>query len=83
MTPLLDPPLTLQEQAEEFPAPGSSTLALAVLEQSKALTSLVAQLQTGGDPLLDPQGSASGLSLGSKGAAGREKLQTELSNRST
>ncbi len=80
--PTLDLPMTLQEQAEEFPAPGSSTLAQAVLEQSKALTTLVAQLQTGGDPLLDSHGSSSGLSLGSKGAAGRERLQTELSNRS-
>ena len=78
----LDSPLTLQEQAEEFPASGSSTLAQAVLEQSKALTTLVAQLQSGGDPLLDSHGSSSGVSLGSKGAAGRERLQAELSNRS-
>ncbi len=80
--PSMDLPMTLQEQAEEFPAPGGSTLARAVLEQSKALTTLVAQLQTGGDPLLDSQASSSGISLGSKGAAGRERLQAELSNRS-
>ena len=80
--PSMDLPMSLQEQAEEFPAPGGSTLARAVLEQSKALTTLVAQLQTGGDPLLDSHASSSGISLGSKGAAGREKLQAELSNRS-
>ena len=51
-------------------------------ELSKALTSLVAQLQTGGDPLLDSQASSSGVSLGSKGSLGRMQLQTELSNRS-
>ena len=82
LVPSMDGPLTLQEQAEEHPAPEGSTLAMAVLEQSKALTTLVTQLQAGGDPLLDAQTSASGFSLGSKGAAGREKLQTELSNRS-
>lgn len=57
-------------------------MAMAVLEQSKALTSLVSHLQSGGDPLLDAPASSSGFSLGSKGAAGRERLQTELSNRS-
>lgn len=82
VTPSLDLPMTLQEQAEEFPASGGSTLARAVLEQSRALTTLVAQLQSGGDPLLDSQQSSSGISLGSKGAAGREKLQAELSARS-
>ena len=82
LVPSMDGPLTLQEQAGERPAPGGSTLAMAVLEQSKALTTLVSQLQAGGDPLLDAQTSASGFSLGSKGAAGREKLQTELLNRS-
>ena len=82
LVPSMDGPLTLQEQAEEHPAPEGSTLAMAVLEQRRALTTLVSQLQAGGDPLLDVQTSASGFSLGSKGAAGREKLQTELSNRS-
>ena len=82
LVPSMDGPLTLQEQAEEHPVPGGSTLAMAVLEQSKALTSLVSHLQSGGDPLLDAPASSSGFSLGSKGAAGRERLQTELSNRS-
>ena len=82
LVPSMDGPLTLQEQAEEYPAPGGSTLAMAVLEQSRALTTLVSQLQSGGDPLLDAQTGSSGFSLGSKGAAGRERLQTELSNRS-
>ena len=62
--------------------PGGGILAQAVLEQSRALTNLVSQLQQGGDPLLDGQQSASGISLGSRGAQGREKLQLELANRS-
>ena len=71
----------IDENLEEFHAPGGSALAQAVLQQSKALTSLVSQLQNG-DPLLDMQTAASSGSLGSKGAQGREKLQNELSNRS-
>ena len=55
---------------------GSNVLAQAVLQQSKALTSLVAHLQHGGDPLLDSQGALS--SMSSRGAANREKLQKEL-----
>ena len=82
LTPKMDSPLTLQEQAEEAELPAGSTLAQAVLEQSKALTTLVTQLQSGGDPLLDAPSSSSGFSLGSKGSAGRMQLQTELSNRS-
>ena len=82
LVPQMDSPWTLQEQAEEAVVPGGSTLAQAVLEQSKALTSLVAQLQSGGDPLLDSHGSTSAVSLGSKGSTGRMQLQTELSNRS-
>ena len=53
-------------------------LALAVLEQSRALTSLVSQMQ--GDPLLDAQSMSYGTS--SRGAQGREKLQKELAGRS-
>lgn len=77
----------VQEQAEEEEAAplaeaegGGDSLALAVLEQSRALTSLVSHLQHGGDPLLDV--SASSSSLSSKGALNREKLQKELANRS-
>ena len=82
----LDSTLGIQEQAEEgSPAHldaegGGDSLALAVLEQSRALTSLVSHLQSGGDPLLD--GTASSSSLSSKGAMNREKLQRELANRS-
>ena len=61
------------------PVPGGDTLAQAVLQQSVALTSLVAHLQQGGDTLLDPQGTAS--STSSRGAAGRERLQKELAQR--
>ena len=82
----LDSTLGIQEQAEEgSPAHmdaegGGDSLALAVLEQSRALTSLVSHLQSGGDPLLD--GAAPSSSLSSKGAMNREKLQRELANRS-
>ena len=84
------PTLTTVEQIEEFekgeevaetavPAASGDALALAVLEQSRALTTLVSQLQSG-DPLLDAQAGA--FSTSSKGAQGREKLQGELSSRS-
>ena len=82
LAPKMDSTMSIQEQAAEEALPGGSTLALAVLEQSKALTTLVAQLQSGGDPLLDAPSSSSGLSLGSKGSMGRQQLQTELANRS-
>ena len=72
----------LLDEAEDLRSPGGGILAQAVLEQSKALTNLVSQLQAGGDPLLDGQGGPSTVSLGSRGAQGREKLQMELSNRS-
>lgn len=61
---------------------GRASCGVDLLEQSKALTTLVTQLQSGGDPLLDAPSSSSGFSLGSKGSAGRMQLQTELSNRS-
>ena len=82
--PALDASLTMQEQAEEghvgLPEASGNSLALAVLEQSRALTSLVSHLQTGGDPLLDQP--VTGSSMSSKGAQGRERLQRELALRS-
>ena len=70
----------VQEQAEEAEVPiQSDHLAMAVLEQSRALTTLVAHLQAG-DPLLDSQATSSGNS--SRGAVGTEKLQRELASRS-
>ena len=75
--PCMDSTMTLQEQAEET-YQGADPLALAMLEQSRALTSLVAHFQTG-DPLLD--GTASGAGTSSRGSQGREKLQKELSSR--
>ena len=84
LVPKMDSALTIQEQAEEASQPegaAGSTLAQAVLEQSRALTTLVSQLQSG-DPLLDSHQGASGTSLGSRGSAGRHQLQTELSGRS-
>ena len=86
---VLDTNLTAQEQAEEkdLVEPAiqeelafQDPLALAMLEQSRALTSLVNHLQGGGDPLIDGQGYASGTS--SRGAQGRERLQRELTARS-
>ena len=79
----VDSHLTTQEAAEEMSPAMGDPLAQAVLEQSKALTSLVAHLQQGGDPLLDGHGSSSGGSLGARGTVGRElKLQKELAMRS-
>ena len=79
MQPGGDTGLTAQEEAEEN-SPGGDALARAMLEQSRALSVLVAQMQQA-DPLLDQAASSAGTSLGSKGALGREKLQQELSTR--
>ena len=76
-----DSQLNPQGQAEEVEEPGS-VLASAVLDQSRALTSLVSHLQQGGDPLLGGQADSSGQSLSSKGMAQREKLQQQLASRS-
>ena len=56
--------------------PRDDALAQAVFAQSQALTHLVAQIASAqGDPMSD---LTSGTSAGSKGAAGRAKLQAEL-----
>eukprot|EP00435_Cladocopium_sp_Y103_P016348 s3554_g4.t1 len=75
-------PKPKRETAEEKSPVAGDPLAQAVLEQSKALTSLVAHLQQGGDPLVDGHGSSSGGSLGTRGSVGRERLQRELAARS-
>lgn len=54
----------------------SNVLALAVMEQSKALTALVSQIASGGGPLQELSSLVGGLS--SKGSMGRAKLQSEL-----
>ena len=78
--------MSFLEQAEEVPAEEANavqladSLALAVLEQSRALTSLVTHIQSGGDPLLDHH--LSSVTSSTKGAQGREKLQQELASRS-
>ena len=61
VTPKIDSTVPVQEQMEEAAqsVPPGDPLAMAVLEQSKALTSLVAHLQAG-DPLLDSQATSSG-----------------------
>ena len=79
---LMDSPMTLQEQAEEAieeaPTGSQDPLAAAMLEQSRALTALVSHMQQG-DPLIE--GHASGSSVSSRGAQGRERLQKELTNK--
>ena len=79
-------PMTTTEMVDgeevEKSMPGGGALAQAVLEQSRALTSLVSQLSQGGDPLLDGHQGSSAISLGSRGAQWREKLQLELASRS-
>ena len=75
-------PQEVEDQEEDLERmPGGGLLAQAVLQQSRALTSLVSQLSNA-DPLLELHAGGSGMSLGSKGAQGREKLQTELASRS-
>lgn len=71
-----DSRLSRQEQSEEqTQQPQEDSLALAVLEQSRALTSLVSQMQ-GADPLLDSTSLMTATT--SRGSQGREKLQKEL-----
>ena len=51
----------------------------ALMQQSAAITSLVAHIASGGDPLIDLQGSqSSGSSLSTRGAQRRERMQQEL-----
>ena len=78
----LDSQISFQEQAEEKSPKAEDPMAQAVLEQSKALMTLVAHLQQGGDPLLDGQVPSSSSSLGTRGSVGRERLQKELATRS-
>ena len=81
--PAMDSHLNLREQAEEGldgeEIAEGSQLTRAVLEQSRALTALVLQMQSG-DPLFE--GHVSAASTSSRGAQGREKLQKELALRS-
>lgn len=80
LVPTQDAKLSPQEQAEEDEMQDSQQpLAMAMLEQSRALSALVVQLQQG-EPLLDV--SATGSSTSSRGTMGREKMQRELAARS-
>ena len=72
-----DTDLSLAQQSEQAMM-NADPVALAVLEQSRALTTLVAHLQQG-DPLIDAPLSSSGTS--SRGAQGWERLQKELADR--
>ena len=68
-------PAKVQELALEKEEVGSVDVAQAILDQSTALTSLVATLAgSQQDPMQDLQGSSSG----TRGALGRAKLQEEL-----
>ena len=79
----LDGNVKPQEQAEEMsPLASADPFVRAMLEQSKALMTLVSHMQQAGDPLLDGQGSSSSGSLGTRGSVGREKLQKELAMKS-
>eukprot|EP00434_Breviolum_minutum_P034390 symbB.v1.2.030438.t1/scaffold3423.1/size57148/1 len=68
----------------EVPDPSEpSMIVKAISEQSQALTALVAHL-AGGDPMSELQtgaSSSSGVSLSTRGAARRERMQQELSCR--
>ena len=79
----LDAKGSLQEQAEETsPIAHAGPFARAMLEQSRAIMTLVASMQQGGDPLLDMPASSSGGSLGTRGSQGRERLQRDLATKS-
>lgn len=79
----LDAKGSLQEQAEETsPIANADPFARAMLEQSRAIMTLVASMQQGGDPLLDMPASSSGGSLGTRGSQGRERLQRDLATKS-
>ena len=77
---LQEEPLDLEADVDGAPLEPESQshhFAAALLEQSKALRSLVNHLSaSSSDPMSELTGSSSG--LGVKGAAGREKLQLEL-----
>ena len=74
------------ERLEDMSCPpqtGQDTMAAAIMQQSVALTSLVAQL-TSGDPITDLTSSGSGgQSLSTKGVARREKMQQDLASGSS
>ena len=83
--PMLDPQQDGFKPATPFPtmAGAPTGTAQAFIQQSQAMTALVAHLIGNQDPMNDlALSSSSSSSLSSKGAARREKLQTELANRS-
>lgn len=71
-------PPELVELEREKPLQGGTSLADAMLAQSAALTTLVAQLSSGQS---DPMGELTGgFGMGVKGAQGRARLQAELAS---
>ena len=77
-TPKVNKPLEILElEAEKAPIKSGDALARAVYSQSQALTTLVGQIASARvDPLGDLSQSSGG--MGSKGAMGRARLQSEL-----
>ena len=77
-SPAVFKPVDVEELEEEKKEPeGGDALARAVYAQSQALTTLVNQIASAqGDPMADLALGSGG--MGSKGAAGRAKLQQEL-----
>lgn len=77
-TPKVNKPREILElEAEKAPMESGDALARAVYAQSQALTTLVGQIASAQvDPLGDLSQSSGG--MGSKGAMGRAKLQSEL-----
>ena len=78
--PVEPPAITLPDRGESLEELGAHPYASALMQQSAALTSLVAHLTTG-DAMADLSSSSmSGQSLSTKGVARREKMQQELSS---
>ena len=73
-------PVIVPDVADEDPIGGAAVVSQALMQQSQAITTLVAHLAAG-DPLSELSGGASSSQgLHSKGAARRERMQQELAN---
>ena len=69
------------EPLEQLQVEDQNVVTKALMQQSAAITSLVAHIAAGGDPVIDLQGSqSSALTLSTRGAAKREKMQQDLAN---
>ncbi|CAL1147639.1 unnamed protein product [Cladocopium goreaui] len=69
------------EPLEQLQVEDQNVVTKALMQQSAAITSLVAHIAAGGDPVIDLQGSqSSALTLSTRGAAKREKMQQDPAN---